>query len=337
MIANSHVVNNNIRIDQCDFAGAKAWMERVCGPHFLWTPKPQNIKFRHSAKVFNSFSTTLGVMEYGADVSIKIEDSNYLNSYSLSLPILGEQELSKNGHLFSSDCRRGLVVSPHETQELHMAGNCKKLSVVIPRISMRQTLEEMLQRTLDVPLRFDPTIDAVNGSTASWWRLVRNFAEELELGGGIFEHALFSRDIETALIKGLILSHHNNYSDLINEHLEGKLPYYLIKARNYIHDNAREDIKLEDIERASGVSRFKVFDGFKKYFGMPPMAYLKKYRLTAVRREILEGVPVRSLSLLATGWGFNHLGRFAIEYRKLFNETPSSTLHRGELNRERFF
>lgn len=335
MQTNSHNVNN-IRVDQCDFSGVQSWMERVCGPHSLQATKPQNIKFCHSAKVFNSFPTALGFMEYGSDVTIKIEESDCLSSYSISLPLLGEQELLKNGHSFKSSIDSGLVVSPHETQELWMAGNCKKLSVVTPRLSMRQTLEEMLDRTLDVPLRFEPTIDAINGATVSWWRVVRNFSEELDREGGMFEYTLFSRDIETALIKGLILFQRNNYTDFINEYLQGQIPYYLIKARDYIHNNAREDVRLEDIERTSGVSRFKVIDGFKKYFGMLPMAYLKKYRLTAVRREILEGGPVRSLSLLATGWGFNHLGRFSIEYRKLFNEKPSSTLHRGESNRDRF-
>lgn len=334
MQSHSHATNN-IRVERCDFSGAQAWMEHVCGPHSLRATHPQNIQFRHSAKVFNSFSTTLGFIEYGTDVTVDIKDSAFLTSYCLSLPFSGGQALSKNGSLFVSDADHGLVVSPHETQELWMAGDCRKLSVIIPRLSMRQTLEDMLHRTADIPLKFEPTVDALNGATASWWRLVRQFAEELERGSGVFEHSLFSRDIETALIKGLILSQPNNYSALISEHLQGQLPHYLIKARQFIHERAREDIGLEDIEKASGVSRFKVFDGFKRHFGMPPMAYLKKYRLTAVRREILEGGAVRSLSTLAMGWGFKHLGRFAIEYRKLFNEPPSATLQRGELRHKR--
>ncbi len=32
----------------------------------------------------------------------------------------------------------------------------------------------------------------------------------------------------------------------------------------------------------------------------------------------------------ATDTGFNHLGRLAGDYRKLFGETPSETLHRWE-------
>ena len=29
-------------------------------------------------------------------------------------------------------------------------------------------------------------------------------------------------------------------------------------------------------------------------------------------------------------WGFCHLGRFAVEYRRRFGESPSQTLRRGQ-------
>ena len=65
------------------------------------------------------------------------------------------------------------------------------------------------------------------------------------------------------------------------------------------------------------------------------MAYLKKYRLTAVRQEILEDRSQRNISVIAMAWGFNHLGRFSSEYRKLFDETPSMTVQRAEARRVR--
>jgi AraC-like DNA-binding protein len=105
----------------------------------------------------------------------------------------------------------------------------------------------------------------------------------------------------------------------------------LIRARQYIHDNAREALHLEDLEAAAGVSRFKLFDAFRKYFALSPMAYLKKYRLGAVRQEILEHGSTRTISEIALGWGFTHLGRFSAEYRKLFDESPSQTLQRNRL------
>ncbi|WP_244139373.1 helix-turn-helix transcriptional regulator [Burkholderia vietnamiensis] len=93
-------------------------------------------------------------------------------------------------------------------------------------------------------------------------------------------------------------------------------------------DHVREDIALEDIERAAGVSRYKLFDAFRQYLGQTPMAYLKRYRLEAVRREILEDRSAGNLSSIALSWGLSHLGRFSSDYKALFGETPSETVKR---------
>lgn len=331
---NQHpVVSGDIRIRSYDIAGARAWMEEMCGPHTLQSSQPGRVSFHHSARVFCSYSTTVGTMEYGADVRIGLEGAEHLDSYSLSLPLVGEQELLHLGGTVHSNRNVGLIVDPFHRQELSMTGDCKKLSVVIPRVTVRQALEDILKHPAPDPLYFEPVMDAQVGAGASWWRLVGHFVGELEHGGALFDQTLFSQNVEVALVRGLILAQHNNYSDEIQQSLIGRLPSYLVRAREFIHSHAREDIRLEHIEKEAGVSRFKLFDGFKKHMGMSPMAYLKKYRLAEVRKQILKGGHGNSISGLATEWGFNHLGRFSSEYRKLFNETPSATMHRNESHR----
>lgn len=326
---NPHVVpHSDIQINSYDMAGARAWMEEVCGPHSLQSSQPERVSFRHSARVFRSYATTLGTMEYGADVRIGVEGSEQLDSYSLSLPLSGEQELIYVGRRIQSNRGIGVIISPFHSQELSMAGDCKKLSVVIPRITMRLALEEILKRPVETPINFDPLMDGQTGASASWWRLINHFVSEQEAGGAIFDQTLFSRDIEASLVRGLILAQKSNYTDEIHECLIGKLPRFILKAKDFIHSNAREDIRLEDIERAAGVSRFKLFDGFRKHMGMSPMAYLKKLRLSEVRKQLLGSGRGTNISTVATEWGFNHLGRFASEYKKLFNEIPSATLYR---------
>ncbi|MNZ44882.1 transcriptional regulator EutR [compost metagenome] len=318
----------DIHADLFDVAGARSWMSSICGPHMLNASHPADLQFRHSGNVLKSMSTTLGCIEYGTDVTIGIVDVDSFNSYSLSLPLHGEQELSKGGVHLRSDPGRGVIVSPNEPQELNIAGDCRKLQVVITRTAMHKTLEEMLQRPIDKPLRFDPEMDALNGATASWWRMAKHFIDEME-HSDLYGQLFFIRDLERALIKGLILAQPNNYSDALRQSLGVKPPHYLLRAREFIHANAREALCLEDIENAAGVSRFKLFDGFKRYFGLSPMAYLKNHRLTVVRQEILESGAGRNISEIAMSWGFTHLGRFASEYRKLFDETPSSTQQRS--------
>lgn len=57
------------------------------------------------------------------------------------------------------------------------------------------------------------------------------------------------------------------------------------------------------------------------------MHYLRDLRLQRVRDELLSGSgsPVASVALR---WGFEHMGRFATQYRQAFGETPSQTLRR---------
>jgi len=313
--------------NRADLAGARSWMSNICGPHLLTASKPGAIQFHHIGNVLKSMSTTLGCIEYGTDVTVGVADVDSFNSYSLSLPLTGEQEFRKGGILLHSDCDHGVIVSPNESQELSISGDCRKLQVVITRTAMHKTLEDLLQRPVVEPLCFDPCMDAVNGAIASWWRMARHFIEEMERSD-LYGQLQFSCDLESALVKGLILAQPSNYSQDLRERLGLKLPHYLVKAKAFIHDNAREQLHLEDIEMVAGVSRFKLFEDFKKYIGMSPMAYLKKFRLTAVRQEILEDRSARNITVIAMGWGFSHLGRFSSEYRKLFNETPSMTLQR---------
>lgn len=329
----SHV--NDICIDRYDLNGVRQWMAEICGPHMLKTSHPNRIQFHHRGNVLKSMSTTLGVIEFGTDVTVGTEDAEHLSSYSLSLPLVGEQHLSYGDCQVTSDRDCAVIVSPHENQELMINGDCRKVQVVITLAAMRKSLEDMLHRPLKTPLRFEPVMDAVNGSSASWWRMARYFISELERPRELYDQPFFIREIESSLIKGLILAQPNNYSEELRDVLGVKLPHYLVRAKQYILENAREALQLEDIEAISGVSRFKLFEDFKKYFGMSPMAYLKKHRLGAVRQEMLEDRAARNVSVIAMGWGFTHMGRFSSEYCKLFGETPSTTLQRNAARRNR--
>ena len=305
-------------------------MAGICGPHLLKTQYPNRIQFHHSANVLKSMSTTLGVIEYGTDVTVGIEDVEHLNSYSLSLPLVGEQHLSKDGCQVTSDRDSAIIVSPHENQELTINGDCRKVQVVITRAAMRKSLEDMLQRPLETPLRFEPVMDAVNGASASWWRMARYFIGELERSRELYDQTFFTRDIESSLIKGLILAQPNNYSAELHQADGRKPPHYLIKARDFIHAHARDELCIEDIEAAAGVGRSTLFDAFRQHAGLAPMAYLKNFRLEQVRRQLLEDRSGHNVSAIAIDWGFTHLGRFSADYRKRFGEAPSQTVARRQ-------
>ncbi|TXC83704.1 AraC family transcriptional regulator [Paraburkholderia azotifigens] len=326
--------NRDIQAALSDMDGAREWMASICGPHGLRVSRPERLRFQQSGTVLRSMATTIGYVEYGTDVTVAVRGDSPLNCYSVSLPVVGQQEMAAQGRLWLSDQDRGLIVSPQESQDLDIAGNCRKIHLAIPRSALQQVLQTMLQQPVEAPVVFQPEMDAVAGDQASWWRMVKFLMSEMERSGPLLAQFYLSGEFELTLLKGLLLSQPHNYSEQLANRSAQTPPHYLTRARQFIHDNAREQIALEDIERAAGVSRFKLFEGFKQYFGCAPMAYVRKYRLESVRREMLEDGSIRNISSVALSWGLSHLGRFSTEYKALFGESPSDTLKRASSRTE---
>ncbi|MGN2436566.1 hypothetical protein [Pseudomonas syringae] len=95
----------------------------------------------------------------------------------------------------------------------------------------------MLHPTLEV---LEPVMDNVNGASATWGRMGRYYIEALGRGHELFDQVFLTQDIESALIKGGVLSQPNNYSTELRDQFGAKLPYYLIRAKDFIQCTLRQ-------------------------------------------------------------------------------------------------
>jgi len=124
----------------------------------------------------------------------------------------------------------------------------------------------------------------------------------------------------------LLLSHPHNYSEAL-EHLDKPIaPRGVKRAIDYIESHLESVITLGDIVAASGVPGRTLFRHFKDYRGISPIGYLRMARFKRVREALQQAEPEEDVSEIAVRWGFEHLGRFAVDYRKRFGERPSETL-----------
>lgn len=87
---------------------------------------------------------------------------------------------------------------------------------------------------------------------------------------------------------------------------------------------------VPDLCRATNVRRRTLERAFADVLGVSPAEHVRMRALNAARRELLEGDRESTVSGVAIGQGFWHLGRFAGQYRTLFGESPSETLRRGQ-------
>ena len=87
-------------------------------------------------------------------------------------------------------------------------------------------------------------------------------------------------------------------------------------------------LTLKELAKRLGSSSSALSYGFQDLFGMSPMRYLKVRRLNAVRRCLKARDPDScSVQRLANQFGFWNPGHFARDYRLMFGELPSTTLH----------
>ena len=81
--------------------------------------------------------------------------------------------------------------------------------------------------------------------------------------------------------------------------------------------------------RNTGVSLRTLQRSFSEYFQVSPCEYIKVRRLNAERLALAaSNSSLDSVTKVAVENGFTHLGRFAVDYREHFEESPRETLTR---------
>ncbi|MCD1647303.1 helix-turn-helix transcriptional regulator [Marinobacter adhaerens] len=90
----------------------------------------------------------------------------------------------------------------------------------------------------------------------------------------------------------------------------------------------KERIQLGHLSEASGVSKRTLGYLFLHTYGITPMAFLKRERLRKARMLLQHADPsTTTVTSIARECGFQHMGQFSLDYKRLFGESPSATLH----------
>ena len=87
-------------------------------------------------------------------------------------------------------------------------------------------------------------------------------------------------------------------------------------------------VSLADLCAAAGVSKSTLYAAFHALYNLPPLTYIHLRRLGRARSTLLQSEAQRgAVKRAALDVGMTELGRFSVEYRNLFGESPSVSLH----------
>lgn len=102
-------------------------------------------------------------------------------------------------------------------------------------------------------------------------------------------------------------------------------PARLETARRYMEDNFAQEISLEDLSRAAGLSKYHLVRRFKLHYGLSPHQYLTARRINHAKTLLDGSAPMADIALRS---GFYDQSHFSKWFKACTGITPGQYLRR---------
>lgn len=271
----------------------------------------------------------MGRIYYGPAVLAGARDLGRPERFLISIPLRGSSELANKTRSLECSPARSFVVSSTEEYTMRSAAESDRLTLHITKSAVMMQLAALLGDEPERRLEFLPELDFGTAHGRRLRRQAHLAIADLDEAGPEGANPLMMNMYEQLIITGLLLNQASNYTAALNR-LENKIgPGDVKRAIDFMEAHLHLPITLVDIAKASGVPGRTLLEHFKDHRSVSPMRYLRNARLAKVRQALAGRDCAETVTQIAMEWGFSHLGRFAIEYRNQFGESPSDTLTRS--------
>jgi len=191
-------------------------------------------------------------------------------------------------------------------------------------------LESMCARWLGHPLersiRF--TLQPFSQAFEPVWQDAMRMVATLGAAGGRIPQGA-SASLDEFLLSLILHGHPHNYAEELAHPVRAAAPRLVIAAEALLRERAASGTTVSEVAAELGVSLRSLQSGFRASRQTTPSAFLRKLRLDAARRALSAATETTSVTDVALGIGFTHIGRFGAAYKAAFGETPVVTLRRS--------
>jgi AraC-like DNA-binding protein len=300
---------------------ARASVAASLAPHRLTPLRAAGFQVSHNTAVLDRLS--LHYIDYGTEVEVAVDA---LDFQLVQIPLAGITRVAAGSRSLTATPRSAVVTGAGEPLRMRYSAGNPRLMVRVSTPFLTERLDLARRVGLVVPREPGLTFDITRGRARSWRSLLDVMLSDLERQAGLALAPLASSALELAMVDSLIASIAGESSGQAQE----RSPHEgLIKrAARLIDEHCDEPLSTPDIADAIGVSIRTLQTGFRSHLNTTPMAYVRQARLRRVRDLLTDG-SATSVTEAALRCGVTHLGRFSLDYRAAFGESPSETLHRS--------
>lgn len=265
----------------------------------------------------------LSRLKYGAEVDI--EPGCLEDFFLIQMPLAGHASIESGSQRIVSNANLAAVISPSDSTVMRWSADADQLMVRIDRQLIERAVSAQTGRADQGPVRFELDF---GWRESNAWRCMLLYlstfaANEID----VVKYRLLVANIEQLVVSTLIASQPHNMSELKRPRRMAVLPRHVRKVEDFLREHAHEPICADQLAQLAGVSMRSLYAGFREYCGISPLQYLRNLRLDGARQTLL-AEPDSNVTSVAMRWGFSHMGRFSIEYKQRFGESPSQCLRK---------
>ncbi|KRF02103.1 AraC family transcriptional regulator [Frateuria sp. Soil773] len=234
-------------------------------------------------------------------------------------------------HGISFSSGTAFTVLPEGTTEFRLSAGSRLSFVLLPLETLQRRYAELDRHHAGEPIHLPSLVRLSYTPAAQRLQAIYHDVRQRLIHGPPEGGGEAGIDIEALLDSHLTASLAATGADLPNC-TRGRRKHYLILQRTeqYMRANLRNDIYVNEMCNAAGVSERALRYAFEDLLGISPNRYLSMLRLcTACRSLALSDVSRRSVKSVALSCGLWDLSRFADSYRRVFGELPHDTLMRS--------
>lgn len=268
---------------------------------------------------------TLGYLDYST--SVRVEVHQLADNHLVIVPATGLSSMTIDDRTVELSPITAAIPRPGKPVTLHCPAGVAHLVIRIERNAIDTHLSRLIGQTLQSPIDFEPVFDLSVGAATRWNFAVQMLLAELNEANSLLHQAAGLGSIEEFLMSALLYCQPSNYSAQLRSGNRPTGPA-VQAAVLFIEQNLAADISIRDVAAAAEVSVRTLQNQFAADLHQTPTHFIRNRRLERARSDLADGSAAAGVSVtdIATKWGFNHLGRFAVTYRSRFGESPSQTL-----------
>lgn len=259
-------------------------------------------------------------LSYGARVDVDAGD--FKDLFLIMRCLAGEGGVRQDSSTQRWQPGRTIPVSANRGTAFEFGIDFSQVTIRPDKGRLESLCSRWLGHPLDDDLRFElrPLSPAMEHSWGATLALI-------EAGGNDLPRAA-EMALEEFVLSLLLKGHPHNFSEDLARPERPPHSRLVRRAEHYVDQHDAALLTVSDVAAGLGVSVRTLQAGFQEWRQITPGAYLRDVRMGRARDALLKAEPEATVTQIALGHGFVHLGRFAERYKARYGETPLATLSR---------